>query len=469
LGSGEDTESQTQKEEWLLCIANFDSGSLAGNKKNIAGTVMNKLVESLNTINYRTRVSPEYAYYETAAWERARSAAATALAAKQNERSLFLYRGDQEWRYRRNIEKIDIEIEKLRLALEEVDNNAPFVDTEPVFNLTKTNLEFNFPPAPIAGNEYKFCIDQKSDAVLTGVVAEFYERFFVSWKLYTKYTQSIVWEDNIVFSHNDIDTAMEEIMRRLIIVLSGNAPSVLTVRTEPENTLVLINRSFVGRGETVDLEYPPGTITVTASAPGYENLTFETELSPGENTDIEIRLWPIEYGSTEITGFSTGNVYHGALYVGEAPLTLRLPVNQMEYMELVYPDDGKGTVVFQTPDESDFNNSIFLRTRISPEKGRVDKSRRIYYWTWGGTWLAGITAWLTYQAFIGSNNAISYDYNQTGAYNEKFYNNNIKMYNFSVGAIIALGVTAAFDLFFMSRYIYIANKGATPVSTTGGN
>jgi len=469
LGSGEDAEPQTQKEEWLLCIANFDSWSLAENKKNIAGAVMKKLVESLNMINYRTRVSPEYAYYETAAWERARSVAAEALAAKQNERSLLLYRGDPQWIYRRNTGKIDAEIEKLRLALEKVDNSAPFVDTEPLFGLTKTNLEFNFPPAPIAGNEYKFCVDQKSDAVLTGAISEFHERFIVSWKLYTKYTQSIVWEDNVIFSHNDLDEAMGEIMRRLIIVLSGNEPAVLTVRTEPEDTLVLINRSFAGRGETADLEYPPGPITVTASAPGYENLTFETELFPGENTDVEIRLWPIEYGNMEIRGFSVGNVYHGALYVGEAPLTLRLPVNQMEYTELVYPDNEKGTVVFQTPGESDFNNSVSLRAKISPAKGRVDRARRIYYWTWGGTWLAGITAWLTYQSFIGSNNAISYDYSQKDTYNEKFYNNNLKMYNISIGAIVALGVTAALDLFFMSRYIYTANKGATPISTTGGN
>lgn len=461
LGNSEDT--QTQKEEWLLCIANFDSSALTENKKNIANTVMRKLVESLNKINYRTRVSPEYAFYETAAWERARSSAAEALAAKQNERSLLLYRGDPQWKYLRNTERIDAEIDKLRIALEKVDNNPPFVDTEPLFNLVKTNLDFNFPPAPAAGNEYKFCIDQKSDAVLTGSIAEFHDRFVVSWKLYTKYTQSVVWEDNIIFSHNDIEEAMEEIMIRLIIVLSGNEPTVITVRAEPENTLVLINRSFAGRGEIADLEFPPGPITITASAPGYENLTFKTELSPGDDIDINIRLRPVEYGDTEITGFSSGNVYHGALYIGEAPLTLRLPVNQIEYTELVYPDGERGTVVFQTPGEADLSNSVFIRTKVSTAKGRVEKSRRNYYWAWGGTWLAGITAWLSYQTFIGLNNAVTYDYIKTGGYNDKFYSRNVNMYNFSIGAFVALGVAAAFDIFFMGRYLYIANKGSTPI------
>jgi len=469
LGNSEDTQAQTQKEEWLLSIANFDSGALSENKKSVANTVMRKLVESLNTINYRTRVSPEYAFYEKAAWERARSGAAEALAAKQNERSLLLYRGDPQWKYLRNTERIDVEIEKLRIALEKVDNNAPYVDTDPLFNLTKTNLDFVFPPAPAAGGEYRFCIDQKSDAVLTGSIAEFHDRFVVSWKLYTKYTRSVVWEDSIIFSSNDIDEAMAEIMIRLIIVLSGNEPAVLTVRAEPENTLVLINRSFAGRGGTDELELPPGPVTITASAPGYENLAFTAELLPGEDTDINIRLWPIEYGNTEIKGFSAGNVYHGALYIGEAPLTLRLPVNQMEYTELVYPDGERGTIVFQTPGEADFSKSIFLQTKFSAVKGRVEKSRRNYYWAWGGTWLAGIAAWLSYQTFLGMNNAINYDFAKTGSYNEKFYNSNVNMYNFSIGTFVALGVAAAVDIFFMSRYLYTANKGSTPIFRESGD
>jgi hypothetical protein len=467
LGITEETEEEIQRDKWLLCIANFDASSLPENKKNVADTVMRKLVESIDTINYRTRVSPEYAYYEAAAWARARTNTAKALEAKQNERSLALFRGEAEWRYRRNIERIDTEIKRLRLLFEEADNDMPFVDNEPLFDLTANSREFKFPNAPKAGNEYKFCIDQKSDAVLTGSIVDFHERYIVSWKLYTIYTRSFIREDSIIFSHNDLENAMEEITRRLVIVLSGNEPAVLTVNAEPEDTLVLINRSFAGRGGISGLEYMPGTIKVTASAPDYESLTFDAELFSGEYTDIDIKLRPVEYGDVEVSGLSFGNIYHGALFVGEAPLTLRLPVNQMDYIELLSPDDSRGTIVFQTPAESEYYNSVLLRTKIPSEKGQLDKARRMFYWSWGGTWLAGIAAWITYQTFVGSNNAITYDYNQTGAYNENFYNRNMRMYNISISAMITLGVAAAFDLFLMGRYIYIANRGSTPILKTG--
>ena len=462
MGSNEDIETDIQKDEWLLCITNFDSSSLPENKEVIANTIMRKLVESLNTINYRTRVSPEFAYYEAAAWAKSRTAAAKALADKQNERSLLLYRGDSGWRYRRNIEKIDNEIEKLRVVFEEVEDNVPFVDSEPLFDLTKNNLEFEFPDSPKAGNEYKFCIEQKSDALLTGSIVEFHERFIVSWRLYTIYTRTYVLEDTIIFSHDDLEKAMEEIMRRLIIVLSGNEPAVLTVKAEPEDTLVLINRSFAGRGETSDMDYPPGIIIVTASAPNYESLTFEAELSPEEYTDIDIKLWPVEYGDMEI--LSSGSVYNGALYIGEAPLTLRLPVSQMNYIELKSGDNARSTIAFQTPEESDFYNSISVRTQILPAKGRVDNARRMFYWAWGGTWLAGITTWLTYQTFLGSSDVIN---NRPGAYNENFSSFNNKMYNITIGSLVSLGVTAVFDILFLSRYIYVANKGSVPALKPG--
>jgi len=466
-GGIEESEIETQRGEWILCIANFDSSSLPESRRHAADVIMRKLVESINSINYRTRVSPEYAFYEEVAWARARSNAARALAAKQNERSALLYRGDPQWRYLRNLERVDAEIEQLWAVLEEAERNVPFVDNEPVFGLTAGNLEFNFPAAPRTGNEYRFCLEQRADALLTGSIMHFHERFIVSWKLYTIFTQSVVWEDSIIFSPDDLDNAMEEITRRLLVVLSGNQPSVLTVKTEPEETLVLINRAFAGRGETSDLEFPPGDITVTVSAPEHESLTFSTRLFPGELTTIGVNLLPIEYANIDISGTITGRVYHGALYVGEAPLTLRLPLNQLEFIELGTPDTESGNTVFQTSDIADTTQFLFLHTSVPPPKGSVDRARRNFYWAWGGTWVAGVAAWLTYQSFVSSNTAINYHYNQTGWYDQKFFDDNMRFYQISMGSIIAFGAAVAFDVLFLRRYISAANRGAASITRTG--
>lgn len=467
FGKAEDAEVKTQNDKWILCITEFDISSLPVNKLLVAELVKRRMVESLSGINYRTRVSPEYAYYEGLAWSKARSTAAKALATKHDERSALLYKGEKNWRYRMDVNKINADIEKLRLALEEIENDVPLINNEPVFELTQGNLNMTFPARPAKGNEYKFCSGQNADGMLEGSIAEFYGRFIITLKLYTVYTRSFVWEDSIIFSHDDLDNAMEEITRKLLIKLSGNESSIITVKAEPEETLVLINRAFVGRGEILDLEFPPGEAIVTASAPGYESLSFEVELPPGEVTNISINLMPLEYSNVEVSGDISGKVYHGALYIGEAPLTLRLPLNSMEYVELEAPRSYQGKVVFKMPETDELNNTLYIRTSYQPPKGRVSKVRRNFYTAWGATWITGIAAWISYHSFTSSNNAILYNYKQTEDYDQKFYDDNYRMYYISMGAVIAVSAAALLDVLFISRYIAISNKGATPMTKLG--
>jgi len=460
-GKTEETEVKTLNDEWILCITDFDISTLPPDKLIAAGVIAKKIAERISAINYRTRISPEYAYYEGYAWTRSRSTAAKALAAKVEERSQQIYRGEPDWRYRQNIAKIDADIEKLRAALAEVESNAPLINKEPVFNLTSGNLNFTFPAAPASGGENNFCTAQKADAFLSGSITEFYGRYYLSIKLYVVYAKSYVWEDNLIFSQEDLDSTIDEVTRRLIILLSGNQPAVVTITAEPEDTLLLINRSFAGRGETGTLEYPPGTVTVTASAPNHERITFETELSSGELTSIKINLKTIEYGDVEISADREGNVYHGALYVGEAPLTLRLPIGHLEYIEFEAEDKRRGTIVFEMPDSPN-PTPVPMRTRPPLKGGRVERARRDSYWAWGAFWVTGIAAWLLYQNSTSINLAAVYTHDQD------FYDERARMYYISMGAIITWGVAVAYDIFQLSRYLYIANQGSTPAPKKGG-
>jgi len=491
-GNVEESEIKTQNDEWILCVSDFDLSALPEEKKAIATVITRKVVERLSAINYRARVSEEFAFYEESAWNRSRSNAAKALAAKREERSLLIFRGEAQWRYRQNLARLDAEIEKLVLALQEADSNMPYINSEPLFSLTQANLDLSFPSAPKEGSEYRFCIDQKADGLLVGTVTEFYSRYIVSLKLYTIYTQSVVWEDSVIFSHENLEDALDEITRRLMITLSGNDPAVLTISAQPENALVLINRSFVSRGDAVSLEYPPGRVTVTASAPEHESVSFEADLFAGEQTLLSINLKPFNFVDVEIDGFPlSGSVYNGALYMGESPLTLRLPVNQLEYIELVTPDSqsgtsseaSRGTIVFRPIElqsnlttgqwlgESSPLNfigvSISINTVFPVEAGHVGKMRDLYYHAWGATWITGIAAWLTYHSYLSSNSAISYYNWQTGTYDPGFQRSNMNMYYASMGTAIAVGVVGVLGIIQMIRYIYAANKGSTPAVRTG--
>jgi hypothetical protein len=468
-GQFEESEIKTQNDEWLLCITNFDTSSLPADKINISSVVSRELTTRLSSINYRTRISPEYAYYEEYAWARERAAAAKTLSTKMDERSRQIYMGDSNWKYRQNIKKIDSEIKVLKANLVEIDKNVPLINKEPVFKLASGNLDLVFPAAPKAGSENRFCTTQKADAFLTGQITDFYGRYFFTIKLYTIYTRSFVWEDNVIFSLNDIDTAIDEITRKLIIVLSGNRPAAVAVKTEPEAALVLINQSFAGRGETSLTEYPPGIITVTASAPNYESIIFETELISGELTKIDIKLNPIIYTDIDILGNVQGNVYHGALYIGESPLTLRLPVNSFEYIEMEAVNGSKGSIVFNTQDTQEFAQSISLKMSQPIKKGRVDRERRGYYWAWGSQWITGIATWIFYYSYLGSNNAAVYGNMQgieTQFTDRESINNNTYKYYF-YGSAIAFGVTSLYGIYRMIRYIYFSGKDSTPIAPTG--
>ncbi|MDR1319602.1 MAG: hypothetical protein LBJ90_08245 [Treponema sp.] len=461
LGKTDEVEKTALNNEWTLCVTGFDISGLPGDKRIIGEVITRGLVESLGTVERRIRVSPEYAYYEGYAWFNERAAAAKALEAKQNERTLLLYRGDPGWKYRQSLKALDSAIAGLRENLEKKESERPLIAGEPVFGITAGNAEGSFPEVPKEGGEYSFCRTQKADAFLAGSIRDYHSRYYVKLRLYTVYTRSFIYEDDIIFSADDTQTAVEEIAGRLTAVLAGGKPAAIAVHANPAETLVLINRNFAGRGEVGALEYPPGSLSVSLSADNYNSETIETEISPGELTEIRMDLRPLEFADVNITvpGDAGVSVYQGALYAGEAPLTLRLPLNQLDYISVEAPDGGTAKAVFNTPQTTAGSRTLSFRTKIPPPSGqnRVDKARRLYYWAWGGTWISGIAAWVSYGMYTSQSAA------QAQSYSMDFYNDTERLFYISMGAMILAGAAVVHEIIQMARYLYISTEDATPV------
>jgi hypothetical protein len=461
-------EKQILNNEWTLCVTDFDVKSLPQDKLPVASAITKKVVERLKDVSYRTRVSPEYAYYEGYEWYKSKAAAAKSLSAKLEERSMLIFNGEAEWRFKQNLARVNEDIEKLTAAFEEIDKNAPLINKEPEFKLTSGNISSVYPEPPKEGGEYKFCKDQKADAFLKGTIFDYHGRYNISIKLYAVFTKSIIYEDDIIFSHEDLDIALDEITSKLILTLSGSRPAAIAVKIEPKDALVLINKSFAGRGDIGVRERPPGKYEITASANNYESITVETELAEGKIAEININLLKKEFVDIEIPGTASGGVvYQGSLYVGEAPLTLRLPVNIMEYIDMDSNDGLKGTVVFTAPDEIDASYTLLIKTKTPPVKGRVEKARTLYYWSWGGVWITGIAAWIAYQTYSTSNTTLSHL--PESSLNQDFINDNMINYNISMGTIIAVGAVSVFWVYNIVRYLYLSNRGSTPVVKPGRN
>jgi hypothetical protein len=452
-----DADAKTMNDEWILCITDFDYSMLPP-ARHLAGNALTRsLLDKLNTVSYRLRISPEYAYYESYAWQQAVSTAAKAVSNKQNERSQLLFRGEADWKYRSTIKRIDAELVKLEEALAQVEAEKPLIEREPIFGVTAGNKGGTFPAPPKKGTERRFCQNQKADAFLNGEIWEYHGRYYIHIMLFALYTNSWIYEDDIIFSLEDSEGAVEEIAARLTAVLAGNKPAVVTINAEPGDSQILINQNYAGRGSVAAREHPPGKVVIAVASEGFTSDRVETELAAGELTELTVTLSPLQYADVniDVPGYTGARVYSGALYVGNAPLTLRLPLSQLEYINV----EGRREVanaVFTTPDlpTDVYNFSLTMKIPPSGDK-RVNKARSWYYWAWGSAWLAGIATWITTGI---------YDAQYADSYKSAdLQNSAARMDIVSTGALITFGVLGAYSIFQLARYLYTSSETVTPI------
>jgi hypothetical protein len=293
---------------------------------------------------------------------------------------------------------------------------------------------------------------------------DFHGRFYIKVRLYVLYTQSFIYEDDIIFSMDDFAIAMDEITARLTAVLAGNRPAVVTVRADPPESQILINQNYAGRG-TVDVrEQPPGKITVSVSAEGYNSEVVETELLTGELTEIDVTLSPMQFAGVNVsvpaaTGEENVLVYHGSMFMGFAPLTLQLPINQYDYVTVEQRGGGAAKAVFPTPHMPGEMVYLSFSLKIPYPTGehRVNKARGRAYWAWGGVWIAGIAAWLTSGIFTGYTDALP------NSSSDDFWDQANLMYRVHTGSLILLGAAVVYNLIQMPVYLYTAGRNVTPL------
>ncbi|MCL1991593.1 MAG: PEGA domain-containing protein [Spirochaetes bacterium] len=451
----------TINNQWTLTITSFDTESLPARSQFTPILISRSLVNRLSLINYRVRLSPEYNHHEEAAWAAMRQTAAAALAASQHQRSLLVFQGEPGWRHRQNLARLDAQIETQWEALEEVENNRPVANRQPEFSLSGDNLNWVFPPPPEAGDEFRFTQRQNIDAFLTGRIWEFHGRYVVSFRLFTGYARAFVYEDEIIFSPEELEDAMDEMTNRLIIALSGSDLGAVAVVAQPPDALVLINRSFAGIGTVEPAEFPFGEITVEISAEGYVSETIEIEITAGDLVTIQAELAPIEYTEVHIFSEPGASVFAGALFVGQAPLTLRLPLNQFEYISVIseQPDGGIARAVILSPDSP--HESIALTMSLLPDRrgeGRVMNARRMHYHFWGLAWLAGIATWVAYGNLVNATQSINFAQATGRSVSPDIIDNRntaLMQRNYFGAALIGL---LAVNFVFVGRYLFIANQ-----------
>jgi hypothetical protein len=464
-GKAQEEPKEPLNKEWTLCVGAFDVSEMPLDRQFMGGILAKNLVYALSRVDHRERSAPEYAYYEGAAWSKTKTEAAKKLVAKHNERDLLIFKGEPNWKYRKQLAVIDEEIKKLEEEMQKAENESPLIVTEPALLLTESSRSGSFPLPPQKGEEYSFCINQKADALLMGTVFEYHGRINLNLKLYTLYTRSFTYEDTIIFSPEDINSAMTELVNRLAGKISGTPSAMMAIKTDPEDAVIMIQNSFAGVGDTGVLEYSPGKVTVDAFAEDHSVVSSEVELNPGEITELDITLPVTSQEKFDIRIPHNipegGALYRGALYIGEPPLSMLVPQNQYEYVHIETPEGRTASAVFNAdPDRR--GNSITLKPSLIylPEEKRVEQSRRAFYGAWGRFWIALPLTVLLY--------GVSTAYAPTKyGYDSSLYlqSSNTLLHNsyISLGAIAITGIFAAEWIYRTFRYISTAGGDAVPM------
>ena len=471
--------------EWTLCITAFDVSALPVSRHVTGETIMRSLAGIIEKMDFRSRGEEEALYYRDVSWAASRSEAAVALQTKRDERDLLIYRGDASWRYRKNLKTIDAAIKVLEGDYEKANERPPIVERKPALCLSDENMDGIYPQPPQEGSEYQFCTGKKADACLVGNLSEYHDRIFLSIKLYTLYTRSYSYEDVILFSSEDLESAIEEIAFRLTGAVAGTYPSAVKVSALPQDAMVLVDGSFAGRGDMEMYTHSPGSAEIAVLADNHVPSYFSIDLNEAELAEINITLTSFGQNALEMTvpGSPGSGVFLGSLFVGEAPLTLQLPKSQFAYISVVTPEGDTGSLVYRdnalikgnaqfvrANEATDVPGKTSINTKppISPEEKRVERARRGFYGVYGAFWIVLPVSLLAVgiaNNYINSNNYVAATGYYQGDYEtqSKIYNNAVTANKVRVGANIAWGAALGVTFFQIFRYLYVSGGDASPI------
>ena len=470
---------------YVISVTALDVSALPVSRQLMGDTVTRSLANALENVSFRFRGEEESIYYRDFAWENSRAVAARALESRRYERDMLLFRGEPRWRYRKSLKTIDEAILKLEEELAIVDALAPTVESRPVFSLSETNRNGTFPPPPKEGEEVRFCINQRADAFLVGSLSEFHGRVYLDLKVYTLHTRSFSYEDSVLFSSGDLLSAMDEISVRLVAAASGALPSGIIVQASPPESMVIIDGEFVGWGD-MDLHLrTPGMVELELRAENHSPFSYSLELNPGELAKLQVELTPFGLSVFEATvhGSPGSLVYHGGLFLGETPLTLRLPRSQFAYLSVETPEGNIGTAIYRNNDivrgDARFVRNVETpdgmpiaafntRVPVNPEEKRVDRARRGFYGAYGALWFILPAALITggvARTYIDANNyvAVTNMYADDMETRLKIYDNAVRGRNVRIGSTVAWTATLGVTFFQIFRYLYVSGADATPI------
>ena len=472
-GAEDIAEEVVHHNEWVLSVTSLDVSSLSPARQILGNVILRQLVKPLENIDRRILDNEEILYYQDFVKFVARNNAARALADKQNERGLLIYRGDSGWRYKRNLSNIENEIRELEEDYIIQTAYAPIINPTPDFRLLEQNIDI-FPEAPREGEEYRYCLDKGVNAFLSGSVSEIFGRIYLTLRLYTLYTRSWSWEENILFSPEDFDIALAELSSHLNNYISGREHALLLVRANPDHAMIVIDDNWAGRGETAMMEQVAGEHVVFVSAENYEPAFYSLALFSGDMINMTFNLTPLALSSffVDVPEHPGSSVFLGTRFLGLTPLYIELPMDQYALISVETPSGDTGSLIYHSLNsirlDTDFIDQrgfldITANPPLPPDFRPVEIARRNFYSAYGRFWIGLPVSLLTIG--MATNYINSYNYmNLQRQATQEMYDDAQRAQYFIIGASVVIGLVITETIYRIVRYIAVSRTDANPLA-----
>jgi hypothetical protein len=354
-GKTDEAERKSVNREYVLCVTAFNVSTLPAGLQVLGPILQRDIARDLERIHHRVRTGGELTRYEELAWMEAVHATANEIAKKREERDNLLFKGYPNWKYKKELKKIDKDIAALEEKYATAREVKPIIEEQPLFKLLagNTSAPGTFPVPPEKGREEAFLRNNKADAFLEGKFRIYYGRLYVEFRIFTR-GASFIYNDSFIFSSENINIAADQIKNRFLGTMINSELVRLVLNADPEDSKIEVNGVIVKKGQVVEL--PPGPVVISVSAEDHFSIKEDLLMEGGEQ-ELSYELTPIEKETLRIKLPGPNSlVYSGAMYRGGNPVP-----KQEEIIEEEVNDDteeaeietGETTITENDKDDDD--------------------------------------------------------------------------------------------------------------------
>ncbi len=294
--------------------------------------------------------------------------------------------------------------------------------------------------------------------LVTGEIRDIGGYMYVSASIDTGYGNVVSTAVTDAAHYDDLRDIVFHLSLSLASQIANRRPVKLHVSVSPEDASVFIDNFLVHSDDNPVVVFA-GKHTIEASAPGFAASIRTEDFIESDEFEININLKPMKNVNV---AFNTKNfpasIFLRTQYFGRTPQTISLPAYSL-IGEVVHDD--VQTFFVLNPD-SDLPDDITLVTEIIPDKTnteqRIEKQRKILYWSLGLLYLALPAAFLIRGEADSRVNAYNSGRLSQTQENIDGINSWVLAGNITTGVCIGLGLNLVFQLV---RYM-IAVEQVTP-------